>query len=169
MIKRALQFQSIHRLALAAILAPLVVVSLPRAGLAAPQPHENPHAYCARVGIDDTLRPTPPSLAAAVKSLFNFGEHVALRATYYRCAGGDVEVCSVGANLPCDKPNASKNLPAATQWCATHADSDFIPAYVTGHDTLYSWRCASGKAEAGAPVGTLDARGFFAEYWKTVK
>jgi hypothetical protein len=115
------------------------------------------------------LRPTPPSLAAAVKSLFNFGGNVALRATYYRCAGGDVEVCSVGANLPCDKADTRKDLPAATQWCATRANADFIPAYVTGHDTLYSWRCAGGKAEAAAPVGMLDARGFFTEYWKTVR
>ena len=159
----------LHLAGLAAIVACVGVITASRAGIAAPAPHESPHAYCVRVGTDDTLRPTPPSLAPAVKSLFNFGAHVALRATYYRCAGGDVEVCSVGANLPCDKANTRNDLPAAAQWCATHADAGFIPAYVTGHDSLYSWRCVGGNAEAGAPVGPLDPRGFFAEYWKTVK
>ena len=155
--------------ALDAVVAFFGASSLPATGIAAPASHENPHACRARVGTDDTLRPTPPSLTPALKSLFHFGGHQALRATYYRCAGGDVKVCLVGANLPCDGANTSKNLLAATRWCARQADSDFIPAYVIGHDTPYSWRCASGKAEPGTPVGAVDERGFFAEYWKTVE
>jgi hypothetical protein len=39
---------------------------------------------------------------------------------------------------------------------------------VTGHDTLYSWRCAGGKAEVGPPISKLDARGFLTDYWKKV-
>ncbi len=77
--------------------------------------------------------------------------------------------CWVGANLPCGKANTSKDLPAASRWCETHANSDSIPLYVTGHDSIYSWRCAEGKAEAGAPVSNIDARGFFRRYWKIVK
>jgi len=169
MIKRALERQLILRLMLGGFLVSFIAAPLPSAGMGGPAPHEGPHAYCARVVTDDMLRPTPPSLAPAVKDLFNFGGRNALRATYYRCAGGDVLACAVGANLPCDKANTDKNLPAARQWCQTHANSDFIPAYVVGHDTPYSWRCVGGKAEAGAPVGALDARGFFADYWKMVK
>lgn len=166
MIERMAKSPLIPRLALGAALATFAA-ALP--GVAAPHAHENPHAYCARVGSDDTLLPTPPSLHAAIKQLFNFGGPVPLRATYWRCADGHVKVCAVGANLPCEKADTRRELPAAAHWCATHADADFIPAYVTGHDTLYSWRCIGGKAEGGAPIGALDARGFFVDYWKTVE
>jgi hypothetical protein len=137
-----------------------------RPAAAAPAEHESPRAYCARIGYDDTLRSPPPSLAPAIRRLFNVNGPHALKSSYYRCAGGAVLVCWVGANLPCGKASTSKTLPAAAQWCAMHANSDFIPMYVTGHDTLYSWHCANGKAAAGTPVGELDARGFFLDYWK---
>lgn len=133
---------------------------------AAAGPAESPRAYCSRIGNDDTLRLPPPSLAAAIRRLFGVSGTDVLKSSYYRCAGGAVLVCWVGANLPCGKANSSKTLPAAAQWCATHANSDSIPMYVTGHDTLYSWRCAGGQAAAGAPLGKLDARGFFPDYWK---
>jgi hypothetical protein len=136
-----------------------------RPAAAAPAVYESPRAYCARIGNDDTLRSPPRSLASAIRRLFNVHGPYMLKSSYYRCAGGAVLVCWVGANLPCGKANTSKTLPAAAQWCATHANS-VIPMYVTGHDTLYSWRCTDGKAVAGAPVGKLDARGFFPDNWK---
>lgn len=141
---------------------------VPRPGIAAPANNDNLRAYCARVGDDDELRPPPPSLASAIGRLFHVSERDALTTSYYRCAGGDVLVCRVGANLPCGKANTAKHLPAATQWCETHPNSDFIPMVVTGHDTPYSWRCVGSTAQAGAPVGKLDARGFFTAYWKKV-
>jgi hypothetical protein len=156
----------IRWLGLVALAGIVALVPARPAAHAGPAPHDNPRAYCARVGTDDTLRTPPPALAGAIKRLFNVSGRYALKTTYYRCAGGDVEVCWVGANLPCGKANTDKHLPAATRWCQSHANSDFIPLYVTGHDTPYSWRCAGAKAEAGAPVGKLDARGFFEEYWK---
>jgi hypothetical protein len=137
-------------------------------GVAAPAPGQSPRAYCAHAGNDDTLRRPPRALGAAIHRLFNIKGSYALATTYYRCAGGRVLLCSVGANLPCGKANTAKTLPAATQWCDTHPNSDFIPMVVTGHDTLYSWRCIGHAAHAGAVVGKLDARGFFAEYWKDV-
>jgi hypothetical protein len=158
-----------YRLALCTILGIFGPVLLTRAALTAPVSHEDPHAYCARVATDDTLRAPPPSLAPAIRRLFDIADGNVLNAFYYRCARGRVKVCAVGANLPCGKANISKNLPAAARWCHTHINSEFIPAYVTGHDSLYSWRCSGGRPEAGARVGTLDARGFFDEYWKTVK
>jgi hypothetical protein len=90
------------------------------------------------------------------------------RSTYFRCFERHVLICNLGANLPCGKGNASRRLPAADTWCAGHADSDFIPMYVTGHDTIYQWRCA-GKAAAvtGTPLA-LDRRGFIARFWKRV-
>jgi hypothetical protein len=144
----------------------LGVMTAPRAGVAAPTPGQNPRAYCARAGNDDTLRRPPRALGAAIARLFDIKGSYGLATTYYRCAGGAVLLCNVGANLPCGKANTAKTLAAATQWCDMHPNSDFIPMAVTGHDTLYSWRCIGHAAHAGAAVGKLDGRGFFAEYWK---
>ncbi len=154
---------------LAAIIALLNVVALSRASVAARMANETPQQYCARVGNDDELRRPPRSLGPAIRRLFNIEGSYARAATYYRCASGDVLLCTVGANLPCGKANTSETSPAAAQWCETHENSDFIPMTVTGHDTLYSWRCIGRVAKPGAPTGKIDARGFFAVYWKTLK
>jgi hypothetical protein len=165
----ALQLEAIHRLALCAILASFGAVLLSHAARAAPTPHESPRAYCGRVGTDDALREPPLSLAPAIRRLFSIRGPLAPKAAYYRCAEGAVKVCFVGANLHCGKANTSKNLPAVARWCETHPDTETIPLYVTGHDSLYSWHCIGSKAATGASHGALDARGFFEEYWKTVK
>jgi hypothetical protein len=156
-----------HRLAsLICISALLVgVVGAPGLGIAAVK-HESPRAFCARVRNDDTLRPPPPGLLPAIHRLFHISGGYALHSTYFRCASGNVLLCTVGANLPCGKANTSNDLPAATQWCESHPDSDFIPLAVTGHDTIYTWRCIGGRAQAGAPIAKLDPRGFFDKYWK---
>jgi hypothetical protein len=151
------------------MLALLAVVCACRASLAAPAGNEDPRAYCARVGDDDELRAPPRSLAPAIHRLFNIGGAYALQTTYYRCAGGDVLLCAVGANLPCGKADTSTAIPAATQWCEMHESSNFIPMVVTGHDTLYSWRCVGRTAEAGDPIAKVDSRGFFVNNWKKLK
>ena len=129
----------------------------------------SPRTHCASVGTDDTLLTPPPSLAPAIRRLFNIRGHYEAKAAYYRCADGAVKVCFVGANLPCGKANTRKNLPAVARWCETHPDTKSIPLYVTGHDSLYSWHCVGAKVTTGAPVGTLDGRGFFENYWKVVR
>jgi hypothetical protein len=156
-------------IALSVVLALLGVVPALRGVSAAAAPRESPRSYCARVGTDDTLRAPPPSLAPAIRRLFNIRGHYAPKAAYYRCADGAVKVCFVGANLPCSKANTRKNLPAVARWCETHPDTESIPLYVTGHDSLYSWHCVGSKAVTGAPHGPLDARGFFTEYWRAVE
>jgi hypothetical protein len=40
-----------------------------------------------------------------------------------------------------------------------------VPAYVTGHDTLYSWSCTAGHAVRGKAVASLDARGYRTDIW----
>jgi len=160
-----------HRLATAVLILSTIAVLLgvataPQAGAAAPHAGQNPRAYCTRVGNDDTLRRPPRALGPAIARLFDIKGSYALATTYYRCAGGAVMLCNVGANLPCGKADTATTLPAATQWCDTHPNSDFIPMAVTGHDTPYSWRCIGHAAHAGAEVGKLDARGFFQQYWK---
>lgn len=154
---------------LAAVLALLGLICVSRASVAAPAQHETPRQYCARVGNDDEQRSPPRSLARAIYRLFRISGSYARESTYYRCAGGDVLLCWVGANLPCGKANTSKVSPAATQWCKTHENSDYIPLAVTGHDTVYAWRCIGRAAKAGAAVAKLDARGFFADNWKKLQ
>ena len=40
--------------------------------------------------------------------------------------------------------------------------------YVTGHDTVYRWRCNASRAvPMGAPLKT-DRRGFIAQFWKRI-
>ena len=154
--------------ALGTIIAATVAMLPPRPGIAAAL-HEDPHAYCTHVGTDDSLHESPAALAPAIRRAFNIGGAYALKTTYYRCAAGAVKICFVGANLPCGRANTSRNLPAVTRWCETHPDTEFIPLYVTGHNSLYSWHCIGARAATGAPRGTLDDRGFFAEYWKTAE
>lgn len=40
--------------------------------------------------------------------------------------------------------------------------------YVTGHDTIYQWRCAGAKAAISGTPFKLDRRGFIADFWKQV-
>ncbi|HEY6335957.1 MAG TPA: hypothetical protein VI113_08730 [Alphaproteobacteria bacterium] len=40
---------------------------------------------------------------------------------------------------------------------------------VTGHDSIYRWRCVDGAATAGEKIGAVDERGFFADYWKALR
>ncbi len=130
---------------------------------------QSPRQYCAQIGNDDQPRPAPPSLAVCIQRLFGISGKYALETTSYRCAGGHLMLCTVGANLSCGKADTRTALPPATEWCRTNPNSDFIPMAVTGHDTAYVWRCVDGVAEPGEKVGPIDKRGFFSENWKELK
>lgn len=130
---------------------------------------ETPQDYCARIGNDDTVRRSPESLAGPIHELFGISGKYALETTYYRCAGGHLLLCFVGANLSCSKADTRTSLPAADEWCQANPNSDFIPMVVTGHDTAYAWRCVGKVAEPGEKIGPLDERGFFADNWKELK
>ena len=121
---------------------------------------------CRGGATDDTPRPIPDSLVPASVRLFGLEampEEQVRRSTLYRCAEGRVLVCNLGANLPCGKANTRSDLPQADAWCAENAGSDFIPMYVTGHDTIYRWRCDGTKAAISASrfrsIGAALSRG----------
>lgn len=124
---------------------------------------------CAAGVTDDTLRPLPQSDASAARQAFGLApdmpDSLIAQLTVYRCAAGRMLICTAGANLPCGKADTATHLTAATHWCADNPDAAFIPAYVTGHDTAYQWRCHGGRAVPGQ-AATLDDRGFFESYWK---
>jgi len=140
------------------------------AGTASWAQTEAPAQYCKRVGTDDTLRATPPSPAPEVRRLFRLDiqDEAVAQTSFFRCMAGSVMVCTKGANLPCGKANASRSLPAADQYCGASPDSDLVPMSVTGHDTIYQWRCVGTSAVAGGEVERTDERGFFIRFWRRV-
>lgn len=120
--------------------------------------------YCAKVGNDDKTKSITPDLLPFVRKQFSGSDDAFLKAsTFYRCMGGSVWVCNVGANLPCYGPDRSKGSSAINDYCRDNPNEDFIPMAVTGHATIYSWKCDNGK-----PIRTplkLDARGFHTDIW----
>jgi hypothetical protein len=130
-----------------------------------------PAPYCARTGTDDALRTLPPSLVAAARGAFGLRATPAgliERGTVWRCAQGRVLACFVGANLPCGKLEARENLAAVDTWCRSHPGGP-VPASVSGHETLWRWRCDGAAAQRDGQAWHLDARGFAAELWKPLR
>lgn len=131
-----------------------------------------PADYCRQIGTDDALRAAvPPSLIPAVVQLFQLDAMPAAdvsRSTYFRCADHHVLVCTVGANLVCGKADARRDLPGIKAWCAEHAGAQGVPAYVTGHATIYLWRCEGSRPVASQSALSVDQRGFISQNWKRV-
>ena len=131
----------------------------------------SPQEFCQEAGTDDALRPIPDSLVPAAVRLFGLSAMPAeavRNGTYFRCFDRHVFVCNVGANLPCGKADTRSELAGANDWCVKNPDSDFIPMYVTGHDTIYGWRCKGTSAVTTGQVFHVGPRGFVAEMWKEV-
>jgi hypothetical protein len=136
----------------------------------APAHAEAPPQVCARVGTDDTLRPITTDLVPTINALFHTTTppQMAVDTTVFRCAGGRVMVCATGANLPCGKADTSRSNIGATAWCRDHPDAAFIPAYASGHATIFDWRCQNGVAAIVRQRYKVDPRGFVAAYWKVL-
>lgn len=152
------------------------VLAKPPAGTATPTRIETPaHAetpaqFCAQAGTDDTLRPIPADLAPTINALFHttMPPALAVRMTVFRCAGGHVLVCGMGANLPCGKADTNRTSTGGDAWCRDHPDASFIPAFATGHATIFDWRCRGGAPAIIRQRYKVDPRGFVAEYWKAL-
>ena len=85
----------------------------------------------------------------------------------WRCMNGDVYACFIGANLPCDARANTDRTPTQdeTDFCQQNPDSEFIPAVVTGRETVFEWRCREGTPEIVRQVFQPDAQGFLSEIW----
>jgi hypothetical protein len=140
----------------------LAVLFIAGAALAEP-----PAALCKRVGTDDTLRAIPPSLVPQVGKVFDLPAEAAGQ-SYFRCAGGNVMVCTVGANLPCGKANTSRSLPSVNDYCRANPGAAFVPMVVTGHDTIFNWHCTGTAAVADGPAEQVDDRGFITRLWRAL-
>lgn len=158
-------------LLLAALAVAGSFVPLPDVGAA---PDGDLRALCARVRDDDTIRAYSPSLRAetvrAFRALFPGAASVPdddqLKAqSNFRCMNGKVLVCFIGANLPCVKMNAARDNAGADEYCRGNPNADHVPAFATGHDAVYSYRCRDGRAEIDGKNWELDARGFAKKLW----
>ncbi|MGE5619800.1 MAG: protease inhibitor I42 family protein [Sphingomonadaceae bacterium] len=66
---------------------------------------------------------------------------------------------STPTRSPTALPSATSTRPAA------NPDSDFIPAAVTGHDTVYSWRCTGTTPTIEQQWVGVDDQGFGTNFW----
>jgi len=91
--------------------------------------------------------------------------------TVWRCMDHKVYACFVGANLPCESPaNLRQEATAAmNEFCQANPSSAGIPAYLTGHDTIYAWACQDGKAVIDRQVWHPDAQGYIQEIWYAIQ
>jgi len=137
----------------------------------------NPFAYCERVGTDD--RPSGGAASAASAKILEpylpaalelpAGAPLPVGSVFWRCMHGKVYVCAVGANLPCgSKADRAQRNSGAEAYCRENPAATDVPAFATGHATIYSWRCSVGRAVRGVPVADLDRRGFRRDLWHVV-
>ncbi|HEX2922666.1 MAG TPA: protease inhibitor I42 family protein [Chloroflexota bacterium] len=137
------------------------------------QSYSDPFGYCTAVGTVDEpdgryVGPAKPdSIVAAIRSLFpNMPPEAAARGLSWRCLKGQPLACEVGANLPCGKVNSNDTpTPQMSEFCQNRPDSDFIPAAITGHETIYSWKCSGTNPVVDKQVVDVDSQGFGSNYW----
>ena len=142
----------------------------------------DPFTYCAAVGsiTAPDARYTGINVPDAViqgyltaANLQNTTEPMdQLRAgTFWRCMDGKVYACNVGANLPCQSKANTDSTPTSTMndYCAANADADFIPENVTGHETIFSWKCTGTTATMDKQIDKADADGLLSSIWYELK
>jgi hypothetical protein len=135
----------------------------------------DPFAYCAAMGNIDMpaggATPIPAALTPYLASALGLPARstIAAEGYYWRCMSGAVYVCAVGANIPCDaRADRAKRNTGAEHYCRENPDASFVPAYATGHASLYAWSCSAGKPVAGKPMSKLDHRGYRIDFWHRV-
>ena len=145
-----------------------------------PATYNDPFAYCKAVGTIDTPGPqytgpkVPQSIAQGLQTAMNAPNvpiNVLENGSFWRCVNGNVYACFVGANLPCDEKANTDRTPtqAEKDFCTQNPNSDFIPAVVTGHNTVYEWICKDGQPEIARQIAQVDQQGFLANIWYEIK
>ncbi|MCC7129113.1 MAG: hypothetical protein B6D39_03340 [Anaerolineae bacterium UTCFX2] len=148
----------------------------------APQTFSDPFAYCAAVGtIDqpDAHYIGPKITDAILQGFIKAAEldasaepsEVFEQSTIWRCMDHSVYACNFGANLPCDSKADTNQTPtqAMADYCKENPNSDFIPMYVTGHATIYSWHCVKDQPEVLEQLDEVDAAGFLSRIWYRIE
>jgi len=148
----------------------------------AQQTFSDPFAYCAAVGTIDQPdeRYTGARITESILKGFQKAAELDASAepsdvfeqsTIWRCMDNNVYACNFGANLPCDSKADTNQTPtqAMADYCKENASSDFIPMYITGHTTIYSWHCVEDKPEALEQLDEVDAAGFLSRIWYRIE
>jgi len=154
----------------------------PAATATAPQTFTDPFSYCAAVGTIDQpdARFTGPKITDQIIKAYLKAAEIDFSGEYpesfkemtiWRCMDHKVYVCNFGANLPCDsKANTDKTpTQAMNDFCKENKNSDFIPMYVTGHETIFNWRCNNDVAEVLEQIDQPDAAGFLSHIWYPIE
>jgi hypothetical protein len=141
----------------------------------------DPFAYCAAVGQIDApdARYTGPQMSDALFKAYLKAAGLDQNRDYpdtfkqmtiWRCMGGKLYACNFGANIPCDSKADTNQTPtqAMNDYCKQSPASDFIPASVTGHTTIYSWHCVKDAPAILNQLGAVDAAGYQSSYWQVV-
>ncbi len=135
----------------------------------------DPFAYCAHVGTTDGpaggASPVPIALGLALRRTLGLSADVPFKPEHYywRCMDGKVYVCAIGANRRCDlKADRSSRNSGADSFCRENRNAASVPAYATGHNTIYEWSCSAGSAVAGKHTMKVDHRGYRADNWYRV-
>jgi hypothetical protein len=140
----------------------------------------DPFAYCEAVGTIDapdaryTGAAMPEVIVKGLMKAFNAPPDAPLeffaRGSFWRCMGGKVYACSVGANIPCESKADTRTTPneGMTNWCSANPDTDGIPAAAAGRETVYEWNCKGGQPQIVRQVLSPDARGFISAFWYVI-
>jgi hypothetical protein len=135
----------------------------------------DPVVYCAAVGNIDAPDerwdgpPVPPSVAEALSTQLGVPPIEPDRVAW-RCMGGRVYACTVGANIPCDARADTGEEPTEgmVNFCEEQPGAEVIPAYAAGRETVYAWRCNGPEPAISAQLFTPDPRGFDPNVWYQV-
>jgi hypothetical protein len=139
--------------------------------------YADPFSYCAAVGTIDipdsryTGPAIPDTIAQGLKTASGAASDAPIdifkQGSSWRCMGGKVYACFVGANLPCDSKADTEKTPTSAEadYCKSNPNSDFIPAAVTGHNTIYAWRCNEDTPAIDKQVFHVDSQGYIQEIW----
>jgi len=122
-------------------------------------------AYCG-AGAGSGDRPLPPELAAAAAQALGLDAAIVGTGAYYRCSNRRLLVCAVGANLWCGKAETDAKPAAVAAYCRRHPDAAMAPMAVTGHATIYAWRCARGVPQIEPSPQSVDPDGYIADNWR---
>ena len=156
--------------------------SAPATQVSTAETFADPFAYCAAVGTVDKpdARYAGPQIPDQIINGFKRAAgleassepmDILRKTTIWRCMDKKVYACNFGANLPCDsKANTDRTPSQGTQdYCKADPSSDVIPMSVTGHDTIYSWRCAKGSPQVFEQIEQVDTAGYLAQIWYPIQ
>jgi Tol biopolymer transport system component len=157
-------------------------ISAAAANTPASQTFTDPFTYCAAVGTIDApdVRYTGVAVPDAVINGFkkaagleNSTEPLDMlqKSTIWRCMESKVYACNFGANLPCSSKANTDKTPsqAMEEYCKANPGSDSIPMSVTGHDTIYSWKCTKEVPVLLAQIETVDSAGYLQQIWYAIQ